>query len=266
MSEAPVAENCLYSDLSAFYDDFCAGVDYREQCAFTQRVLRAFGSPDGAVVLDLACGTGAHLEHMQAYGYELYGLDLNPAMLQQAKVKVPQARFIESDMAALDEHEVYDLVSCFLYSIHYSHPVSALRQTLMRVLQALKPGGVFVFNAVNAQGALTERPVVTQIKRGGQQLTFRSAWHYQGQGETLDLHLTITRHDSTGSQHWHDQHRMTAITVGELQSMLIETGFEITVLEHDYSAFIPWTGQSDNVIFIACKPANAIVHGGQYPD
>ncbi|ALO45965.1 class I SAM-dependent DNA methyltransferase [Pseudohongiella spirulinae] len=265
MSETLVADNALYSDLSAYYDDFCAGVDYHEQSAFAHRVLSAFGSPDGAVALDLACGTGAHLARMQAYGYELHGLDLNPAMLKQAQVKVPRARLIESDMSALDVHEVYDLVSCFLYSIHYSHPVSSLRQTLTRVLQALKPGGVFVFNAVNAQGALTERPVVTQIKRGEQQLTFRSAWHYRGQGETLDLHLTITRQDSAGCEQWHDQHQMTAITIGELQSILSETGFEVTVLEHNYGAFIPWKGESDNVIFIACKPETAIPDAGQHP-
>lgn len=255
MSESAFAENSLYTDLSAYYDDFCAGVDYREQCVFAHRAARAFAQSDGQVYLDLACGTGSHLEYMHEFGYQLSGLDLNPAMLQQARIKVPQATLIESDMSSLDEQQKYDLVTCFLYSMHYSHPRSAMHQTLQRVWQALKPGGVLVFNAVNAQGALVERPVVTQLTKNDQQLSFRSAWHYQGQGETLDLHLTITRHDTMGVVAWHDRHQMTAVSISEITTMLVESGFEATVLEHDYSAFIPWGGVTDNVIFIACKPA-----------
>jgi SAM-dependent methyltransferase len=247
----------LYADLAAFYDLFCAHVDYHEQSAFAHRIAAVFCASGGRDYLDLACGTGAHLLQMQKYGYQLNGLDLNPDMLRQAALKVPAARLIEADMAALDQSQAYDLISCFLYSIHYSHPVAVLQTTLQRVWQALKPGGVFVFNAVNAHGALTERPVRTELRSGAELLTFRSVWHYVGIGETLDLHLEIAYQGPDGVRQWQDHHRMTALSVPQLHSLLQACGFEVTIFEHDYSVFMPWDEHSDNVILVACRPLQA---------
>jgi len=244
----------LYADLSAYYDLFCAHVDYQEQSAFAHRVAQVFCCSGGREYLDLACGTGAHLLHMQKYGYQLNGLDLNPEMLRQAALKVPTARLIEADMAALEPSQSYDLITCFLYSIHYSYPVSALKQTLLGVWHALQPGGVFMFNAVNAMGAMHTRPVSSEVRTGDELLTFYSVWQYVGIGETLDLRLRITHEGSAGTRQWHDHHRMTAISILDMSSLLQACGFQVTLFEHDYSVFSVWNGRSDNVIFVACRP------------
>lgn len=244
----------LYADLSLYYDQFCAEVDYAGQCAFAARVFAGFARSGGRDYLDLACGTGQHLQEMTRLGFVPTGLDNSPAMLAQAQARCPMALLLLCDLAEFDQVAGYDLISCFLYSIHYSHPLSQFAETLKRAWHALKPGGVFVFNTVDARGARDEHKVVTRVHAADATLTFTSGWHYRGQGEVLDLRLSIYRESAGSTQTWHDQHTMTALTIPELERLLLANGFEVTLLEHDYERLAPWGGDSFNAIVVATKP------------
>jgi trans-aconitate methyltransferase len=250
----------LYRDLSVYYDLFCADVDYAEQCDFVSRVFDCFARSAGNQYLDLACGTGAHIQIMQSLGFVASGLDNSAEMLSLAARRCPDARFLLSDMASFKSPVRYDLISCFLYSIHYSHPLTALKQTLKRVFNALEPGGVFVFNAVDIKGVTGRHFVTTQSVADNSLLTLVSGWSYRGQGEVMDLHLSITReaqqhtHSVDPKQVWHDQHIMSAVEIAHLNQWLEDIGFETTLLEHDYACLQPWHGRSFNVLVIACKP------------
>lgn len=244
----------LYADLSAYYDRFCAEVEYAEQCDFAQRVFDCFGSSGGRDYLDLACGTGQHLLHMQKLGFTVSGLDNSVQMLELAQRRCPDAQLLLCDLAAFNKRSAFDLITCFLYSIHYSHPLSSLMQTLERAWLALKPGGVFIFNAVDAAGIHNDNRTVTQLTDGDSKFTFQSAWHYRGTGEVLDLLLTISRESSAETQRWCDQHTMTATSLPQLREMLEKIGFEVTLLDHDYGLMSMQTAESFNAILVACKP------------
>lgn len=245
----------LYADLAGYYDRFCAEVDYAGQCAFTQRAFACFNYSGGRDYLDLACGTGQHLLHMSNGGFTANGLDNSQEMLAQAAQRVPQAQLLLCDLAAFEHCDAFDLITCFLYSIHYSHPTSALEETLRRAWQALKPGGVFIFNAVDVAGIAASKTVRTHLMERDSELRFQSGWHYSGAGDTLDLVLGITRTSAHGTEHWQDRHTMTAISFTHLQQLLRETGFEAIFLEHNYDAMLPWDEASFNAIVIASKPA-----------
>lgn len=256
----------LYADLSAYYDQFCAGIDYAQQCDFTRRAFDCFASSGGRDYLDLACGTGAHIDAMQGYGFHATGLDINVAMLAQARQRCPDAAFVLADMAELDAPACYDLISCFLYSIHYNHPLQRLQQTLYSVYAALKPGGVFVFNMVDRRGISGEHLVSTQVDTAdGRRLDFRSGWICPTQPDadhsrpTMYLQLSIadtalSADASSATRVWHDRHNMSAIQIDELQAWLQQTGFDVTLLEHDYSRLRAWDGRSFNVLVVAVKP------------
>lgn len=244
----------LYADLAGYYDQFCAEVDYAEQCAFARRVFACFSTSGGRDYLDLACGTGQHLLDMAAHDFSPSGLDNSAAMLSRAAQRCPQAQLLLCDLAAFEHREAFDLITCFLYSIHYSHPLTALAETLRRTWRALKPGGVFIFNAVDARGIRNDSGITTKVVDGDSQLSFQSGWHYRGQGDVLDLSLSITRASVAGVENWRDHHTMTAVTLPVLQGMLKETGFDVTLLEHDYQVMAPWDETSFNAIVVAYKP------------
>ena len=247
----------IYTDLSGYYDQFCAEVDYAQQCAFAERAFMLFAMSGERSYLDLACGTGQHLQLMTERGFVPSGLDNSAFMLARTAERCPSAQLLLCDLAAFGQIAAYDLVTCFLYSIHYSHPLTALTETLRRTWQALKPGGIFIFNAVDARGIRNDNGITTQLTVRDARISFQSSWHYRGEGEVLDLQLSIKRESSAGNEHWNDHHTMTALTLPQLQTMLENIGFEVTMLEHDYNVMSAWDGESFNAIVVACKPEDA---------
>lgn len=74
-----------------------------------------------------------------------------------------------------------------------------------------------------------------------------------GGRDYLDLACGTGKQDSSqGRQSWRDHHTMTALTLPQLSTMLESTGFEVTLLEHDYRV-MPWDEKSYNAIVIAAK-------------
>jgi ubiquinone/menaquinone biosynthesis C-methylase UbiE len=244
----------IYTDLADYYDLFCAEVDYTEQCTFARRVFSTFAQSGGMEYLDLACGSGQHMQIMQHHGFVPQGLDNSAEMLALAAQRCPDADLHLCDLAAFTQQDNFDLITCFLYSIHYSHPLDSLQQTLQRSFTALKPGGVLLFNAVDARGIQNDAGITTHLALEDAQLSFRSAWHYRGEGEVLDLRLEISRRTDDLSEQWQDGHVMTALTFRQLQALLLQAGFETQMLEHNYSTMQAWDGKSFNALVVACKP------------
>lgn len=82
------------------------------------RVLgfRMFVPPGGGAILDVGCGTGAHLEMYQRYGCRLFGIDASASMLEQARARLGDRADLRRGDAAHMEYEAqsFDLVLCML--------------------------------------------------------------------------------------------------------------------------------------------------------
>ncbi|MAM89756.1 MAG: SAM-dependent methyltransferase [unclassified Hahellaceae] len=251
------AVGSLYADLSVYYDSFCAHVDYAGQCAFADRAFAALADAQGKSLLDLACGTGQHLSIMSELGYTVSGLDNSPAMLAAARQRCPSARLILQDIASFEFTSSFDLITCFLYSIHYSFPVASLATTLARAWEALKPGGLLLFDLADKAG-VAQRDAVSQARLDGADFEFRSGWRYCGDGEALDLLVSIRRladgQGGTEAQYWTDRHTMTAISIAEVVAIMQRLGFDVQVFEHDFTALRAWARESFNVIIVGVRP------------
>lgn len=246
-----MSANALYTDLSGYYDLMCADIDYQAQSHCIHRLQQLFGN-GGSRHLDLACGTGPHVRHFLDAGYQSSGLDINQPMLDRAALRCPQARFSLQDMCAFNVDEPQDLITCFLYSIHYSASIERLQACIASVHAALAVGGVFCFNAVDKHKIDNALSVSHSAQYDGSQFRFSSGWHYSGAGERQSLKLNIARTTAGQTQVWHDEHPMVAVGFAELQALL-RPHFEVHVLEHDYEKLLPWDGASGNALFACVK-------------
>ncbi|HWM20405.1 MAG TPA: class I SAM-dependent methyltransferase [Ilumatobacteraceae bacterium] len=61
-------------------------------------------------VLDAGCGTGRVAIELAARGIDVVGVDLDPAMIGHARVKAPDLRWIEDDLATVDVGRQFDVV------------------------------------------------------------------------------------------------------------------------------------------------------------
>ncbi|MBS7663168.1 class I SAM-dependent methyltransferase [Pseudomonas lalucatii] len=246
-----MSANALYTDLSGYYDLMCADIDYQAQSHCARRLHQLFGG-GGKTHLDLACGTGPHVRRFLDFGYRSGGLDINQPMLARAAARCPEAQFSLQDMCDFIVSEPLDLVTCFLYSIHYSGGIDKLKACIASVHRALKAGGVFCFNGVDKHRIDSALFVTHAAEEDDSQFRFSSGWYYRGEGERQSLRLSIEKTTAGQTQLWHDEHPMVAVSFAELQAIL-RPYFEVHVFEHDYDKIVPWNQRSGNAIFVCVK-------------
>ncbi|MFG6667473.1 class I SAM-dependent DNA methyltransferase [Halomonas sp. HNIBRBA4712] len=246
-----MSANALYTDLSHYYDLMCEEIDYPAQSRAVQRLNQLFGN-GGRRHLDLACGTGPHVRHFLDAGFESSGLDINPPMLERAARRCPEATFTHQDMTDFRVERLQDLITCFLYSIHYSATIERLKACIARAQEALSPGGVFCFNGVDKEKIDNARSMRHQTRVGEETFTFSSGWHYPGNGERQSLRLCIERTRGEQCERWMDEHAMVAVSFSELIALLTPY-FTVEVFEHDFEAITPWSEHSGNALFVCVR-------------
>ena len=101
---------------------------------------------DQGTVIDLGCGGGQWLERLIDAGYQAYGVDVSPNMLKVAKQIAPKAKLILGSFADISLPNC-DAVTAMGEPLNYLNSGPAIRRTLRNVYKALRPGGVFVFDA-----------------------------------------------------------------------------------------------------------------------
>lgn len=106
--------------------------------------------PAGSRVLDLGCGTGLpSARQLASGGCQVTGVDISPAMLAQARANVPEATFLEFDLANLGRLPGgYEAVVAFFSLLNL--PRYLFPQVLCHIREALIPGGLFSLAMVEA--------------------------------------------------------------------------------------------------------------------
>ena len=246
-----MSANALYTDLSGYYDLMCADIDYQAQSHCIRRLHQIFGN-DGKMHLDLACGTGPHVRHFIDFGYQSNGLDINQPMLDIATTRCPEAQFYLQNMSDFNVTEPVDLITCFLYSIHYNDGMEKLKECIASVHRALKADGVFCFNVVDKNKISNDLFARHTVQQAEDVFTFSSGWNYCGHGEQQLLKVSIEKTTAQDTQIWNDEHPMVAFSFAEVIETL-KPYFEVHVFEHDYEKIIPWDKTSGNAIFTCVK-------------
>ncbi|PLS03766.1 class I SAM-dependent methyltransferase [Neobacillus cucumis] len=94
----------------------------------------------GEKILDLGCGTGDLAKQLSEYGAEMTGVDKSEKMIEQARNKYPDIKFIVQDATELEFHHEFDAV----FSNAALHWIKQPREALTCIYNCLKQGGRFV--------------------------------------------------------------------------------------------------------------------------
>lgn len=114
------------------------------------KVLEENGIPEGLVV-DLGCGSGLWARELLQAGYRVLGIDISEAMIEIAREKAPGAEFRVGSLfeAQIPPCDAVTAVSEVLnYLFDPENEVRGLDLVFGRVYEALRPGGVFVFDVL----------------------------------------------------------------------------------------------------------------------
>ena len=139
----------------------CVGERYARESGSGQQDLRsrhisylANALPSGSALLDLGCGAGTPTTKRLAEYFTVTGVDISQRQVERARLAVPDATFIRSDMTSLRlPPSSFDAVTSFFSIIHVprdEHP------DLLRSIAAwLRPNGLF-FATMTARGKETD--------------------------------------------------------------------------------------------------------------
>ncbi|MGC8895053.1 MAG: class I SAM-dependent methyltransferase [candidate division WOR-3 bacterium] len=100
-------------------------------------------------ILDIGCGTGAHLAFLSEQGYHCKGIDASAPMLDYGRRRYPGLDLQLGDMRALRFEGKFAAVLCLNSAFLYNLTDEDMSSTLAGVTRALVPGGIFILDAVN---------------------------------------------------------------------------------------------------------------------
>jgi SAM-dependent methyltransferase len=217
----------VFSRSARLYDAIYASIrDYPREAAELDRLIQE-RRPGARTLLDVACGTGAHLEYLA--GYDVEGLDLDPEMLSVARERLPNVPFHEGDMASFDLGKGFDAVVCMFSSIGYVRREDRLRSAIASMARHLEPGGLLVVEPWltpdawvdgHVSGAFVDEPKLKIARMGLPQR--------DGTVSVLDLEYLVATPE--GVERFSERHELGLFTVDQYLKAFRAAGLEA---EHD---------------------------------
>lgn len=96
-------------------------------------------------VCDMGCGPGHVARYLHEAGADVFGLDLSPGMLGQARRLNPEITFREGNMLALDLSDTSLAGITAFYAI-VNLPRDSYRQVFREMARVLEPGGLLLLS------------------------------------------------------------------------------------------------------------------------
>jgi SAM-dependent methyltransferase len=221
----------VYDKSARIYDLLYVGTgikDYPAEAAELDRLIKE-SCPTARTLLDVACGTGAHLAEL-SHRYEVEGADLSPAMLAVARGRLPGIPLHQADMRTLDLGRSFDAVICLFSSIGYVTDPSEMRSTVARLAAHVAPGGVLILDGWVRPDEWREsfRPE-PDIARDEEMLVVRLA-HSRREGNVTELEMHHLVQTAEGIDYFVERHRLALTPTADYVSAMEAAGLVTRVI------------------------------------
>jgi SAM-dependent methyltransferase len=124
----------------------------------------------GAMVLDLACGTGRHAIELTRRGYKVVGFDLSLPMLaraaDEAQERSQKLNFVQGDMREMTFEDTFDGIYCWNTSFGFFEEEKNA-QVVARVHKALRKSGQFLLDVINRDFLIRQAPSLAWFEGEG---------------------------------------------------------------------------------------------------
>ncbi|HEX6683023.1 MAG TPA: methyltransferase domain-containing protein [Candidatus Limnocylindrales bacterium] len=163
MTKTASEASAAYDDIADWYAGYVAEIsDYSGRVHDMLRDL--LGRSDGAVCVDICCGTGARAVVLRELGWRPVGVDISAGQLRHARTEMPVA---QGDATALPFGSGRaEAAVCVLAHTDVPDYAAVVREAA----RILRPGGTFVHVGVHPSfvGAFADRsePAVVRIDAG----------------------------------------------------------------------------------------------------
>ena len=241
-----------YTVLAEFYDQLTTDVPYLRWADYIEKQFARCKTSVHSIV-ELGCGTGSLAAILAGRGYQVTAVDLSPDMLSAAAEKCEglDVQLICQDMSRLALPQQADAVICCLDSLNYVTRPALVQRTFRKVFDALKPGGLFLFDVktplalegADGQVYIDENEDLYCVWRGEYDKRRRIC------GYGIDLFILQDDGNWYRDGEYHEEY---AYTMDELNNWLEEAGFN-KVRQFGNLRLSPPKADEERVFFTARK-------------
>lgn len=230
------------------------------------RELARQGQTRGQAILEIACGTGRVAIRLAQQGAQVVGTDLSEEMLEIARGKSEEVRWLQGDMRALDLGETFGLIIVPGHSFQFMLTPEDQVKALESFKGHLTPDGVLVIHLdhqsidwlgdlLGELGGKFEQTKDIKHPRTGHTIRRAHAWTYQPSTQTATVvsKWEEINEDGTILQTWtRTPMQLHCVFRFEMEHLLLRTGFELQTLYGDFFKN-ELTDKSTEMIWIARK-------------
>jgi SAM-dependent methyltransferase len=221
----------LYGKVAKIYDLLYTGTGIKDYPAESEaiHVIVQEASPGARTLLDVACGTGAHLEILRRW-YEVEGIDLSPEMLEVARARLRDVPLHVADMRTLDLGRTFDAVTCLFSAIGYVTDPAEMRSTIQRLANHVAPGGVLIVDGwVRPEDWGDTYRGGPDVASDEETMVVRLSFSRRNGSITeMDLHHLVR--DAGGIDHFVEQHRLALVPTADYVAAFEAAGLKARVV------------------------------------
>jgi SAM-dependent methyltransferase len=221
----------MFRHIARVYDLLyeATGKDYAQESTDVHRLIQQ-RRPGARTLLDVACGTGGHLCHLQHW-YDVTGADIDPGMLDQARARLPGVSLVEADMRTLALAGSFDAAVCLFSSIGYLGSADELVSAVGAMARHLTPGGVLIVDGWVRPDAWISGGTTEVATASSEQVTVvrMSRSLRQGDRTSLEMHHLIGT--PAGIEHVVDHHELTLFAPADYVTAFRASGLVVDTVE-----------------------------------
>lgn len=181
----------------------------------------------GGLVVDLGCGSGLWVRELRRAGYEALGVDSSAPMIALARSVAPEARFVCASVHGF-EVPTCDAVTALGEVFNYIPPgeedLPPLETLFQKVSRALRPGGLFLFDAI-----VRGRPMAYRSWQAGEDWAALVDVAEDSERNLITRGITTFRRIGPHYRRSDETHRVRVLDRAEIERKLREAGFAVRV-------------------------------------
>ena len=189
--------------------------------------LIAKHNPNAKDILDIGCGTGQHAYRLtHKYGYQVDGIDIEPAFVDLATKKNPGGTFTVANMADFHLTKKYDVLLCLFSSIGYIDSTDNLQATMNCFMSHVKPQGLLIIEPWFEPGIMTGGKSFMHTAES-ENLNVCRMSYTELVGIKSILHFEYLIGSEEGLSSFTERHELTLFTREQMTRSLNTAGFNV---------------------------------------
>ena len=207
-------------------------------------------------ILDLGCGTGEHVQLLNAFGYQVNGIDASASMIEVAQKRFSKYKFEISNMKQYRTKHKLDAVICLFGAFNYLLKNESVEETLYLLESNLKPKGLAILEIWNAEplAKIKNMPLktISKIKSKNEIIERKRGFRFFTANQNLNM-VELNYIYTMTKKKLSDQHYLRVYYVAEIIKFLQKFRFQILNIYGNYEGLKFYANSGKLILLIRRK-------------